>query len=805
MSSVVCVEKETTKKALQHGRIAHLYVFHRNKEGNRYMSTVDNFEPYFYVPENVIVPDTEGIKRIDHGFKTLTDIDTKKLVFGPGADPFKLKSMYEINYESDYQYIKRFMTDTKTGFNQNVYVSVLDIEVDSLNRFPNPQSAKWPITAISIYDYKMNKLIWMVQRPDFDRDIKKTRFKFKEGKIDIDVPYDKYYFPNERTLLLWFIKYIKECNMDALTGWNLKKFDIPYIIRRCEILKIDYSDLSPLGKVYTKGDKGAIIEGRLILDLLSFYKKLQLAELDSFKLDVVGEHVCGVGKIKHVVPLGELWRSNLKKFELYSVMDSVLVWQINEMEDVLGFALEMANVASCLPQNVLYNKDIVDAYVMKWCHGKWVLPTRIKAEKTDYTGAIVLDALPGIHKNVIGLDLKSLYPSIIISYNMSPETLLSIDDPNFDSIPKIHAGGDTYFRKDKIGVLPLMLLELFDTRYKKEKLRDKYAVGSDMYNMYHRQQFSIKGIMNSFYGMLAFTNFRLYTIEIAAAVTRIGREILKWTAKEAEKLGFKVVYGDTDSVFIMFRKSWSLKKVLEQGKALAASITESYNEFVDQYGVDEHSFELVFEKVYRSIIFVIGEKGRGVKKRYAGLLVWLKGKVCKKFDITGFDAIKSDSSSLSRNLQETVLKMLLSGKKKEDVRKFVQDIIRKMEMNEFDWNDVGIPMQLSKPLHLYKGSWANHSHVRGSRYSNKWLGTSFGQGTKPKRVYVRTVPSGYEQTDVICVDEDTNIPSGFVIDRDKMVETCIEQKLIRIMNTVEWDLKSVVARNTPKDLMSFFG
>jgi DNA polymerase elongation subunit (family B) len=803
--SVVCIEKEATKDALRYGRIAKLFVFKRDKQGKRTMEVEENFEPYFYVPESEVVLPTEGIKRVDKGFRLLTEEKVKRLIFGPGADPFKLKEIYPTNFESDYKYINRYMTDMKLGYDKNAHISVFDIEVDSKNRFPNPQQGKWAITAISIYDYKMNKLIWMVQRPDFDKRQEKNRFVFKEGKIDINVPYNKYYFPTERELLMWFIKYIKERNSDILTGWNIKKFDLPYIIKRCEVLKIDYSGLSPLRKVYTQGDKGAIIEGRIILDLLPFYKKLQLAELDSYKLDVVAEHVCGVGKIKHVVSLGELWRTNLPKFELYSVLDSVLVWQINEMEDVIPFVLEMADISSCLPQLVQYNKDIVDAYVMKWCHGKWVLPTRARGRKGDYEGAVVLDAIPGVHKNVIGLDLKSLYPSIIISYNMSPETLIKPDDPLFNKVPKVHAGGDTYFRTDKPGLIPTMLTNLFDVRKEKENLRDSYSVGTPEYEMYYRQQFAIKGIMNSFYGMLAFIDFRLYTVEIAAAVTRIGREIIQWTKKEAEKLGFEVIYGDTDSVFIKLRKSWSKKKIIEYGAILAADITESYNNFAHQYGVKEHIFKLVFEKVYKRILFVKGDKkGKGVKKRYAGLLVWLKGKLCKKFDITGFDAIKSDSSALSRDLQKSVLEKVLTGASREVIRKIVQTIIRKMEANEYEWDEIGIPMGLGKPLHLYSGNWANHAHIRGAKYSNQWLGTSFGSGTKPKRVYIRSVPPGFEQTDVICVDGDTIIPAGFVINRDAMIEACIEKKLTRILDTLGWRWKDIGGKYATKDLLSYF-
>lgn len=803
--SVVCIEKESTKDALRHGRIAHLYQFDRSqKDYTRDLRIINDFDPYIYVPDHVVVPQMEGIKRVERGFKSITGQPVKKIVFGPGADPFRIIGQFPETFEADYKFINRYHTDMGLGYFENPYITAFDIETDS-SKFPQWENAKYPITAISVYDYKLNKILWFVWRPDFEHKIIRTRYKLKEGKIDVDVAYDKYFFTSEKNMLRWFLRYIKDNNPDILTGWNIKRFDLPYIIKRCERLGLNYNSLSPLKKAWVEGDRGAVIEGRVILDLLTFYKKLQLSELKSFKLDVVGEHVCGVGKVKHVVSIGELWRTNFKKFEEYSVKDSVLVWQINELETVLPFVFEMAAESSCLPQLVQFNKDIVDAYIMKWCHGRWVLPTRMRGVKKGYKGAIVLNPVPGLHRNVIGTDLKSLYPSIIIAFNMSPETLIHPDNPNFDSIPKVHAGGNTYFRTDKVGILPTLLLELFALREKYENLRDQYLPGTPEYEMYYRKQFAIKGIMNSFYGMLAFPDFRLYTLEIAAAITRIGRNILKWTEKEAEKLGFLVIYGDTDSIFIKLPDRASVKKLVQIGKQIAVTITESYTDFAAKYGAEGKEFKLVFEKLYRRILFVPGDKpGDAIKKRYAGLKIWVKGQVCKIVEIVGWDAIKSDSSQLSRDLQEKILTIIVTGRKVEDVRKIIRNIVIKLEANEYEWNEIAVPMQTKKALHLYTGNWANHAHIRGARYSNKWLGTQFGAGTKPKRVYVKTVPPGYDPTDVICVDEDTVVPPMFTVDTDRMIDTCVKAKLKRIMVVMGWRWDQIGESVIQKSITEFF-
>ena len=176
---VVCIEKESTKDALRHGRIAHLYHFEReHNDYTRQLKIVGEFEPYIYVPYYCAVPDIMGIKRVDRGFKSITGQPVKKLVFGPGADPFKIIAEFPETYEADYKFINRYHTDTGLGYFDNPYVVAFDIETDS-SKLPQWENAKHPIIAISAYDYKLDKVLWFTWRPDFEHNVLRSRYKLK--------------------------------------------------------------------------------------------------------------------------------------------------------------------------------------------------------------------------------------------------------------------------------------------------------------------------------------------------------------------------------------------------------------------------------------------------------------------------------------------------------------------------------------------------------------------------------------------------------------------------------------------------
>lgn len=828
---LICVEKESTESATRHkDRLGQLYVFERDEERKRRMRVVQDFHASMYTLDyNVDLEkyDEEngtnlyqGVARIEAGYKTIYGQACSKVVFGLGANPVKIKSYFDSMLQSDVQFPSVYITETEPKIDMNPRICAFDIEVNSSKTFPSADYAKYQVIAISIYDSYLQKLIWMTWRPDLEQKIDRTTYHLDEEGYKQDYPYDRYLFKDEKTMLLWFIKYIRQADPDILTGWNIKRFDIKYIIRRMKRLGIDYTRLSPLKRVKFDNFGEPIIDGRVILDGLASYKKLQLAELDSYKLEEVAQHVLGFGKVKHVVSIGELWKQNFKVFEEYSVLDSLLVWLIFQHEDILGFVLTIADQCKSQIYHTLYNKDIVDSYLRTWCKDKYVLPTINKRDREGYKGAITREPKRGLKGWTIGLDEESLYPSIMDSCNMSPETIITPDHPDFNKVPKICIHDveigtkktgirkiDVYFRQDIRGIVPMILRELKQDRKKYVEMRDSYDALSEDYQKYNRLQFAVKTIMNSFYGVLGYPVFRLYDTRVAAAVTKVGRDAMEHMASIAKSFGYEVAYGDTDSIFVeLLNDKLTLNEVIEIGKKLQDAINPTYDDFVHKYddtgSITEHKFKLKFEKVYQRILFV-GDEDKGVKKNYAGILLWIKGKKTRKIDIVGFGAIKSDNSKFSRDIQKTVLEMILGGQKKQKVYHYLRRVIDDVNQNTIDWYDLAIPQAIKKPLHLYKGGAANHAHIRGAKYSNQWLGTSFGAGTKPRRLYVKSTPPHYAKTDVIDIDDETIIPPGFVVDHSKMIESTIELKLHRIFDAVNWKWSELRTGKAQMDLQDF--
>jgi DNA polymerase I len=185
-----------------------------------------------------------------------------------------------------------------------------------------------------------------------------------------------------------------------------------------------------------------------------------------------------------------------------------------------------------------------------------------------------------------------------------------------------------------------------------------------------------------------------------------------------------------------------------------------------------------FEKLYAR--FFSG----GKKKRYAGLLVWKEGVDAHKIDIVGFETKRSDSPKVTRDAMKTLIEMVLEGKPYEEIRSTISDVIRKYRAGKYTLDEIGIPGGIGKQLEDYD---IQDAQVRAAVYSNTYLGTNFGKGSKPKRLYIKSVTSKYPRTDVVCFEYPDQIPGEFVIDRDIMLEKTLQLPLTRILEPLGWE------------------
>ena len=540
-----------------------------------------------------------------------------------------------------------------------------------------------------------------------------------------DVYYDFLWAPefeecnSERKMLLEFCKVIKNVDPDILSGWNSDRFDLPFIVDRCDTLNVPTSIISRLGQkvepYHTNEGEVYRIRGRIVIDYLKAFKKQHYGEMDSYSLQAVAEHELGVGKIETECLPGQLWEEQRYDELLdYNRRDVEIMVQLDEKLRVFEFLDRVSDIASCDFHDTLYNSRIVDSYTLKYTSSKGiVLPSRrFNNRRSGYTGAKVLEPVKGIHENVGIFDLASLYPSIIITWNLSPETLTSNKDDTWNQ-PK--------------GLVPTLLEDLFTLR---QEYRD---AGRD------NDQRVVKEIMNSFYGVMALPTFRLYEQKVASETTRHGRDIIETTRDFVETQGYNVIYGDTDSVFVAGIPDIDTANMLEK------DINARYDSYISDIGLDNHRLRIEFEEFATRAIMV-------KKKRYAMKLA------DGRYKIAGFQLKRSDTQPLTKGVQETILHQILSGAGKKKTRDYYHKIKEDVLDGKYD-EEIGIPRKFTKGLDKY----ANNTAVRGASYSNNHFGTHIGAGDKCLVYHIKHTGRS-ESTDAIALENDMEIPEGFIID-----------------------------------------
>jgi len=458
----------------------------------------------------------------------------------------------------------------------------------------------------------------------------------------------------------------------------------------------------------------------------------------------------------------------------YNYRDVELCVGIDKKNNIIEFYREIARYVGCPLDRTLNSSNVIDIYVLRKASGRFILPSKGFAAGDEFEGATVFEPATGLRENVVVLDLKSLYPMAMMTINASPET----KSPDGE----LRAPNGIRFSREPDGLTRSILSELLVERDERKRLRNTYPFGSPEYTLYDLQQNVLKVIMNSYYGVSGYTRFRLYDREIGSAVTSVGRAIIRHTRDLITDLGYTVLYGDTDSCMVEIPPG-SLEEIIIKAKDIEDRLNASYGDFaLRELAADKHYFSIKFEKVYQRFFQA------GKKKRYAGHLVWKEGKDVDEVDVVGFEIRRSDSPQVTREVQHDVIEMILRGDSFADVQAYLRDIIRRYRRGEYSLDEAGIPGGIGKDLDSYE---TEDAHVRGAKYSNKYLGTDFKRGSKPKRVYIKTVIAKYPRTDVVCFEYADQVPPEFVIDWETMLERTLKGPLSRIIEPLGWDWHDV--------------
>lgn len=749
--------------------------FHRNSDGSSQIKTVENFKPYFYVDENCPVEQWDIVIRTEKGYTSIDKTPVKKMFLQHSRDIKPLRQRIESlgfkHWEADIPFQNRYTIDLKEDIAEaKLKVCWFDIEVASSDPSdesnPKISEANQPICSITTK-------IW--------------------GKTEVwlcgNIPYPGIrYFPKEEDMLNDFFGYIYKESPDVMSAWNLDGFDLPYIITRCKRIGVDYKRLSKILKVKEREFKDTTYyntTGTIQFDLLTGYKLWRkygnFPLLESYSLDFVAKTVLKEEKLKHGKSITWLWHNDVKTLVEYNIKDVELLEKIDERCKVIRFFDELRRKCRIQFLDVYKTTAMIDGYLLNRLQKSVILPTSNHYSEDKFGGAEVMEPVAGIYDNVICEDVKGMYPSIIKTCNISYETV----------------GGDIVLPigisfKTEPGIIPMFLDELKAERKKYQILEKKAATEHNEAEeeLYHQRQYGTKVLMNSFFGYLGFPGSRLYRKEVAAAITGMGvytiREIIRWVSER----GNKVIYSDTDSVYLLSKYKDAELSVLE-GQEIQSYINERLEEMYVKIA-NRNFLEIEFEKVLQKVVFT------EAKKRYAYILLWTEKEgfaVDKSIKIQGFAAKRSDTNYISKLAQKAVIQMLLEGKTKKEVTTYLRELNSKMKRREFTDEQLGVPKGITQPLEKYDPPSA---HIKGAIFSNEHFDTKFGEGSKPKMVYIKGYrgirPEVRSKGKVYILESiayDTEIPAGFEIDWAKMSEKTFTNTLEKLFSAVGWQWESL--------------
>jgi DNA polymerase I len=482
---------------------------------------------------------------------------------------------------------------------------------------------------------------------------------------------------------------VRRFNPDILVGYGVNERDWPYLVERCRKvgikLNVDRAKTEPHTSVYGH----VSITGRVDVNLADFvdeFPEVKLKTLESFA-DYLGVMKTSERTLISDVDVADYWddagkREALKKFSSENVQCIMRI-----AEAILDFAIQLSNLTG-LPLDHVGTAAAgsrVEWFMMKQARDACELvPRRVEQPYRPYAGAIVLKPEAGIHSDVAVLDFKSMYPTIMIKYNLSPDTYVSAKEPvpaeGVYEAPEVKHR----FRKEPAGFYKDALLYLIAVRDDIRSEMSKVAAGSREYMVLDARQKAVKVITNASYGYAGWIGARWYAKPVAEAATAWGRHIITNTIEIARKAGLKVIYGDTDSIFV---------------KNEPQKIGEITAEIAEKLGL-----EIKLDKVYMSVFFT------EAKKRYAGLLP--NGRL----EIVGLEVIRGDWATIARNVQEKVLEIVLKENSPEKAAKFVQLFIRKLRQKQFPFRDLVIWKTLTKPAEEYA---VKASHVEAAKMLRK--------------------------------------------------------------------------------------
>jgi len=739
-----------------------VWIFARDKScpEKRQIIKVTDFQPFFYRPATADEPGA-----IQDIWGRWVAVEHVGIPTETRAARDKYKDLYTCQADIPFAYNYLLVNKVVCGFrieggriipqeHDNIppRILYLDIEVKSpKEKFPYATEAAYPIVTIQCWDSYTRK---------------KTLFTWGVTVLDED----QQNYPDEMSMFLAWVDYMQVVDPDIITAWNGEMFDFAYLDKRAENIGITriYYRISPMyyahwftedmGHGFRKAEYK--VKGREVIDFMRAYQKWHKAQGEPETLDykVCTANETGFKYTDYGDQIDRLWNEDHATLVEY-IRNEALSFQ--KWHDTVGIIQDLDSrrrITGGFTRAVMDNSRAVDSLALyltdcplptKSGRAKGKTPDIEELEQNKFQGATVIQPPLGLHENVVAFDLKALYPTLIM-YIMP-----------------------TIFKDKRAKLLAKIARVLVDGREKFRTARKKaYAAGQDI-RLLEGYEVNYKFLACSEYGVTGYPGFRLFDKHYAETITGLGRELIIYMRDELKKIGYVIVYGDTDSVWVKMKT-----KNIVEAKQIERYINDRL--FVkSRFYFAAHPPEVKMEKFCASIFFAPkrGKTQIAAKKRYVAHVIWDEGKVVDKMLIKGFETRRSDSPKV---LKKIMAKFLEGVVRKKDVKGAISYLREEWEgFDKYQPIDVAIP----KGVDHRKAYKTTNRWLTGCGYMTEEFGWQFREDQKPRLLYVKKV-HGHPPTESLCIVEGKDLPKEVDIDWEKMREKILQKKFLDIVEYI---------------------
>ena len=808
----------------------------RGYEDGRYFQSEEEFQPTLYVTS-----------KKQSKYKTLDGLSVEPIQPGKISDCKEFLKKYENvegftvygndNYKA--QYISQTYPEDEIKFDiKKIRLVTIDIEVASENGFPNVFDCAEELLAITLQNYATKNIICFASRPYINT---RNDVVYVECRDEID-------------LIQHFLAFWERETPDVITGWNCELYDIPYIAGRIDRIlgEKEARRLSPWGNIrrrelVIKGREQISYEvaGVSIIDYLDLYKKFTYKAQESYRLDHIANVELGQKKLDHseFETFKDFYTKDWQKFIDYNIRDVELVDQLEDKMKLIELCFTMAYDAKINFNDVFFQVRTWDAIIYNYLKKRnIVIPPKDRSEKSDkFAGAYVKEPIPGKYDWVVSFDLNSLYPHLIMQYNISPETILDERHPSatVDKILQRQVDLEKYsdyavcpngamYRKDVRGFLPELMEKMYNDRviFKKKMLEAKQQYEKTKTKELEREisrcnniQMAKKISLNSAYGAIGNQYFRYYKLANAEAITMSGQVSIRWIERKMNSYLNKilktndvdyVIASDTDSIYL------NMGPFVETVYKGREKTTEEIVGFLDK--VCEVEFEKYIESSYQELADYVNAydqkmqmkreniADRGIwtaKKRYI-LNVWDSEGVRyeePKLKMMGIEAVKSSTPAPCRQMIKDGLKLMMSGTE-EQVIEFIDKC--RSDFRKLPPESIAFPRTASDvrkyrshsdiyakgtPIHIRGALLFNH-YIKEKNLTNKY--SLIGNGEKVKFIYLKKPNIIRENIISFIQDFPTELGLDKYIDYELQFEKSFLEPLKSILDAIGWNVEKTV-------------